>query len=153
MDLFEVIHNDNIVYVSGVMLAGGYYFGWRLCKHNPTSNSIAAVPSLLTSGGVLFTFFGIAIGLIDFNPNDLNNSISTLLGGLKLAFWSSIFGMALSMLFKIIEMPKYQKALSQVTPDEMQQVLCSQLSESKAHHQSSQKLLSELAKRLLIARA
>lgn len=153
MDLFEVIHNDNIVYVSGVLLAGGYYFGWRLCKHNPTSNSIAAVPSLLTSGGVFFTFLGITIGLIDFNPNDLNNSISTLLGGLKLAFLSSIFGMALSMLFKIFEIPKYQKALSQVTPDDMQRVLCSQLSESKTHHQNSQKLLSELVSEMKLLRA
>ncbi|NGZ14500.1 hypothetical protein HGG78_12235 [Vibrio aestuarianus] len=142
-----------VVTLSGGLLLLGYLKGRSLLKQNPTSNSIASVPSLLTSGGVFFTFLGIAIGLMDFDPDDLNNSISTLLGGLTLAFWSSIFGMLLSMLFKIFEIPKYQKALSQVTPDDMQRVLCSQLSESKAHHQNSQKLLSELVSEMKLLRA
>ena len=142
-----------VVALSGGVLLCGYWKGRSLLKKSPVSSSVASVPSLLTSGGVFFTFLGIAIGLMDFDPDDLNNSIATLLGGLTLAFWSSIFGMLLSMLFKIFEIPKYQKALSQVTPDDMQQVLRSQLSESKAHHQTSQELLSEFVSEMKLLRA
>lgn len=158
MDILDVIHFDSlVVFVSLAILSYGYYKGARLCKNNSTSNNIVSIPSLLTSGGVLFTFFGIAIGLMNFNPDDLNNSISTLLGGLKLAFWSSIFGMAFSILFRVKWIPIHQKALSQVTPDDMQNVLRSQLAESekmnsdaKIQHQDSQKLLSELVKEIKV---
>ncbi|MBN3573575.1 hypothetical protein [Vibrio neptunius] len=161
MSIFDVVDFDLIVVFSSLLLLSfGYWKGRKLRKNKPNSNIIASVPSLLTSGGVLFTFLGIAIGLMDFNPNDLNNSISTLLGGLKLAFWSSIFGMLLSMLFKIVEIPHHQKALSQVTPDDMQNVLRSQLIESektnsqaKTQHQDNQKLLKELISEISLLRS
>ena len=48
--------------------------------------------------GVLGTFCGIAWGLYKFNPQNVQDSIPKLLGGLKTAFFTSIFG----MLFAII---------------------------------------------------
>ncbi|MDA0116880.1 hypothetical protein [Vibrio sp. T11.5] len=139
--------------ISLAVLFIGFIWGVFLVNKESSSNVVVTVPGLLTSGGVFFTFFGIALGLYDFDPDNLNSSISTLLSGLTLAFWSSIAGMGFSMLFKIRYLPKYYSRQSQLTADDMQNVLCSQLSESKAHHQSSQKLLSELVSEMQQLRA
>jgi methyl-accepting chemotaxis protein len=57
------------------------------------------IPSMFTTIGILGTFGGIAYGLWFFNPEDIENSIPTLLKGLKTAFFASIFGIALSIIF------------------------------------------------------
>ena len=46
------------------------------------------------------TFFGIFLGLINFDTNKLNQSILLLLDGLKIAFFTSIVGMAYSLAFR-----------------------------------------------------
>ena len=65
-------------------------------------NSLNYFPSLLTSLGVLGTFLGITLGLINFDPANIDNSIKDLLNGLKLAFLTSIVGMSLSCLLSLI---------------------------------------------------
>jgi len=57
------------------------------------------IPSMFTTIGILGTFGGIAYGLWFFNPEDIEKSIPTLLKGLKTAFFASIFGIALSIIF------------------------------------------------------
>lgn len=61
---------------------------------------IDAYPSIISTFGVIGTFVGITIGLIHFNVNDLNQSIPVLLGGLKTAFFTSLLGMALSLVLR-----------------------------------------------------
>jgi hypothetical protein len=57
------------------------------------------VPSMFTTIGILGTFGGIAYGLWYFDPNKIENSIPTLLKGLKTAFFASIVGVAFSLVF------------------------------------------------------
>lgn len=57
-------------------------------------------PSVLVSLGILGTFIGIVIGLLDFNAHDIKNSIEGLLDGLKTAFITSLTGMSLSLVLK-----------------------------------------------------
>jgi len=57
-------------------------------------------PNLLTTVGILGTFVGISIGLAGFDTNLIDESIPTLLNGLKTAFITSIVGMTLSILTK-----------------------------------------------------
>ncbi len=59
-------------------------------------------PTLLTSLGILGTFVGIIIGLLDFDVVNIKESIGPLLNGLKTAFITSVFGMLFSIAFKII---------------------------------------------------
>lgn len=66
-------------------------------KVNP--NELDLIPSMFTTIGILGTFGGIAYGLWFFNPEDIENSIPTLLKGLKTAFFASIFGIAFSIYF------------------------------------------------------
>jgi hypothetical protein len=62
-------------------------------------NELDLIPSMFTTIGILGTFGGIAYGLWFFNPEDIENSIPNLLKGLKTAFFASIAGIALSIIF------------------------------------------------------
>ena len=59
--------------------------------------------SQIVSLGVLGTFIGIFIGLQDFNPEDMKNSINSILLGLKTAFFTSIVGMGTALLLSTIQ--------------------------------------------------
>ncbi len=59
-------------------------------------------PSLLTSIGILGTFTGIVIGLLSFNVNNIDGSITDLLEGLKVAFITSLVGMLSSIFYKFL---------------------------------------------------
>ena len=67
------------------------------------SNFAAATPSLLTTVGVFGTFFGILIGLREFDVTQVDASVPQLLEGLKTAFWSSVFGMGAGIIFRIFQ--------------------------------------------------
>ena len=57
------------------------------------------------SVGVLFTFVGVAIGLMNFdtNPDTMGNSINIFLSGMKTAFYTSIIGMIAALIIKYIQ--------------------------------------------------
>ena len=69
------------------------------------SQFASIAPNTLTSIGIFFTFLGILLALQDLGTDSdgLTASIPDLLGGLKLAFFSSVVGMLTSVLFRIIE--------------------------------------------------
>lgn len=58
-------------------------------------------PSLVITVGIAFTFLGVALGLRDFNTDDPTASLSTLVSGIKTAFWGSLTGVAASIVLKI----------------------------------------------------
>ena len=60
-------------------------------------------PTILTSIGVLGTFMGIFLGLLDFDVSRIDKSVPTLLSGLKVAFVTSILGMFFAIVFKIFQ--------------------------------------------------
>ncbi|OOF49487.1 hypothetical protein [Rodentibacter trehalosifermentans] len=59
-------------------------------------------PTFLTSISILGTFTGIVSGLLNFDINDIDGSISQLLGGMKTAFLTSVIGITLSLLLKVV---------------------------------------------------
>lgn len=74
---------------------------WKGQWHNFTEYT----PTLLTSMGILGTFFGIVVGLLDFNTNDIDGSIEGLLAGLTTAFITSLWGTGLSILYRGVAVP------------------------------------------------
>lgn len=79
-------------------------------------------PNLLTSLGILGTFIGIVIGLMHFDPSDIDSSIALLLGGLQTAFMTSLLGMAAAIFYKVIttSVPGFQpKDAHGVGPEEV----------------------------------
>ena len=65
--------------------------------------------SQIVSLGVLGTFIGIFMGLQNFNPEDMKNSINGILLGLKTAFFTSIVGMGVALILAIIQKLFYKK--------------------------------------------
>jgi gas vesicle protein len=59
-------------------------------------------PTLLTTLGILGTFAGIISGLLGFDVDNIDESIGSLLAGLKTAFTTSLAGMTLSILYKLV---------------------------------------------------
>src|SRR5262245_52604182 len=46
-------------------------------------------PAFLTTLGILGTFIGIALGLLQFDPSAVQKSVPALINGIKTAFWAS----------------------------------------------------------------
>lgn len=66
---------------------------------------VRQIPGTLTSLGILGTFIGLLIGIrgIGFSTvNDALTSVQTLLAGIQVAFYTSIAGVILSLLFNIV---------------------------------------------------
>jgi len=102
--------------------------------------------SQIVSLGVLGTFIGIFMGLQNFNPDDMKNSIDTILLGLKTAFFTSIVGMGVALVLAIV-----QKLLKNETDeDEIQEILLREIStklnflEKLDSSQNSDKIIGEL---------
>src|SRR5690554_696211 len=73
---------------------------------NAYSSDYRFVPALLTSLGVLGTFTGISFGLIQFNTagagvEEITSAANNLLGGMKIAFWTSVLGLFSSIIFTL----------------------------------------------------
>ena len=81
-------------------------FAVYIANQGKQSQFTYQAPNILTSIGILGTFTGIVIGLLDFNfgsAEDINQSIPTLLGGLKTAFITSLAGMLAAIIFKALD--------------------------------------------------
>jgi hypothetical protein len=74
-------------------------------------------PNLLTTLGILGTFLGITIGLWNFEVTKLEASIPNLLGGMKTAFITSLFGMFFSLLFKHLTLRELDKKAAEQTQE------------------------------------
>ena len=59
-------------------------------------------PTALTTLGILGTFTGIFIGLLDFDIRTINKSVPALIEGLKVAFGTSILGLSSALVFKVV---------------------------------------------------
>jgi methyl-accepting chemotaxis protein len=77
------------------------FAGWaswyihKRTKYNNNEHLFEFIPNIFPTLGILFTFLGIAIGLWNFDGNNIEKSIPELMNGLKTAFLVSIFGVAL----------------------------------------------------------
>ena len=66
-----------------------------------SSGAIEIGPPILTSLGIFGTFLGVAIGLMEFNTQNIQASVPPLIEGLKTAFWSSIIGLFCAVTIKL----------------------------------------------------
>jgi len=85
-----------LIAILGILMAGLYL---RLAKKQ-TNKVIALLPNVAVSLGILGTFVGIYLGLLEFDVAKISDSIPKLLDGLKTAFTTSIAGMLASIILK-----------------------------------------------------
>ncbi len=101
----------NVLTASFLLLVLVLFFAscrWHLKGERPALTAHA--PALLASLGILGTFVGIVVGLLDFDPQRLDESIGGLLEGLKTAFFSSIAGISTSFLFRFWTLSRVKTA-------------------------------------------
>jgi len=103
LEFFLRNFDANVVTDAFVILIIGAFLGALYCRGTGRSNGyVSYAATLLTTLGILGTFIGIVVGLLDFDPNNLDKSIPSLLAGLKTAFITSLVGMFFSILFKFL---------------------------------------------------
>src|SRR5215831_15445826 len=51
-------------------------------------------PIILTMLGIFGCLLGIALGLLEFDTRNIQESVPSLLAGIKTSFWASVFGIA-----------------------------------------------------------
>ncbi len=75
--------------------------------------------TLLPTLGVLGTFVGIALGLLDFDVSNIDASVPPLLEGLKVAFMTSIIGLGSALLLRAVQIatPRPETEGTEVTPE------------------------------------
>jgi hypothetical protein len=75
------------------LIAAWFHIRW-------TRRNTALGPTFLTTLGIFFCFTGIAWGLLNFDPNDVRNSIPRLLEGIRTSFWASVAGIFWALTIK-----------------------------------------------------
>jgi len=91
-----------VILLIGIFVVGLGFLLLRLASTLAVPRAVVAiVPSILATVGVLGTFFGIWLGLQDFDVKSIDDSVPALLEGLKTAFVTSLWGMALSVLYRM----------------------------------------------------
>jgi predicted nucleic acid-binding Zn-ribbon protein len=81
----------------GVVMCLVALFGLRSSQKNQ-------VASILISTGIFGTFLGIAIALYGFDPRAVEDSVPELIGGMRMAFVSSVIGVFLALILRGISL-------------------------------------------------
>ena len=122
MRLFEAIIGDSTALFFALVISSVFVltllarFDERLQRLRGLERS---GPTLLTTLGVLGTFVGIALGLLDFDVRNIDESVPQLLAGLKVAFLTSILGLTTSIVLKAVQTvtPESEIEEAEVTPE------------------------------------
>ena len=80
-------------FIIGIIVAAQLIIFRRGLRNNSNDDSITLIQL-----GIFGTFLGIFMGLLVFVPSDIKSSIPEFLGGMRIAFLSSVTGMFLSLL-------------------------------------------------------
>lgn len=102
----------------GIAAIWAFWYITKRTKENNNEHLYDFIPQLFPTLGILFTFLGIAIGLWNFDSNNIEKSIPELMNGLKTAFIVSIGGVALLVLFSFWTNIKRKKLEEGVFSDE-----------------------------------
>ena len=81
------------------------YINRELLDDVAKRNLLNLVPGAMTGMGILGTFIGLSFGLQNFNTGtseEIAESIAPLMGGIKVAFHTSIYGMVFSLIFNLV---------------------------------------------------
>ena len=120
---------------------------WFWKRHNHLVNALAAT---VIATGVFGTFLGIYFGLQDFdtqNIESIQGSISTLLEGLKVAFVTSVVGIGLSILIKLMAVLRRQITLTTYA-DDVAELLRQSLALQQEENRNTRESLSSIEKSL-----
>ena len=105
-------------------------------KYKLNLRLMQAMPSILTSLGILGTFVGLSYSVLNFDTSSsesIRASIETLLSGMGTAFFTSVFGMLCSVIYLCLERARFNHLCNSVD------ALCARI--NKQYHRPSGVLL------------
>ena len=111
---------------------------------NRSRNVLRFSQSATTVLGILGTFIGIALGLKDFDTNDIESSVPPLLAGLKTAFLTSIFGIGTSLLTRIATYILSRGPSEGATVQTLAELLQEQIEAGKENHEQTLESLESI---------
>ena len=90
----------------GMLIIAIEFFYFIRNKNQAVKQSASGV---LITTGILFTFIGISLGLWNFNANDIDTSLPSLLSGIKTAFFASATGVLAALIMKFKDLSYIDK--------------------------------------------
>lgn len=75
-------------------------------------------PAILATVGIFFSFWGISIGLIEFDPKNMEESVPHLLDGLKIKFIASLMGIFASIIVRVAQSFSIQEEQAEINVDD-----------------------------------
>jgi biopolymer transport protein ExbB/TolQ len=94
------------------------YLGEEVLLHHTGYRSVMdLVGGICVSVGVLGTFIGLSVGLADLNtesPDQIRSGITVLIGGMRVAFYTSVAGVVLSLIWMF-----YDRLISRKLEDQL----------------------------------
>lgn len=107
--LIEINGTDGLPKLHNTFDASYFFNTTTLAQGITESRILVAVPGFLTAIGVIGTFSGLQLGLADLNisgnvdVNQMKDGVAGVINGAKIAFVTSVWGVALSLAFNFIE--------------------------------------------------
>lgn len=122
--IYQSILSDEVTYFFSAVIVGWLVIAVlvilvpRFGRREIGAKFATITPNSLATLGVLGTFTGILIALLDFDVTRVDASVPLLLSGLKIAFTTSIVGIAGAILFRLVRTVVPSRASSEgVTPE------------------------------------
>lgn len=115
----EIIIGIGIIVIA---LAWAIIYISNRTKENNNEHLFDFIPNIFPTLGILFTFFGIFMGFLNFDSSDIEKSIPELMNGLKTAFLVSMLGVLLLVVFSIWTSIKKKKLEEGVLSEETQAI-------------------------------
>ncbi len=145
------IREDGVTQLFNTFDAVYFFNSSTLAKGVTNNRLIAAVPGFLTAIGVIGTFVGLQIGLsgmdisADVTIEEMKAGVAAVIGGAKVAFMTSVWGVLLSVVFNFIEklleetihrkidslQNKIDEIFPRLSPESQLQVIAENSSESR----------------------
>lgn len=143
--IFKNQTNINALAVITV-LTGLALFGTFKSKNPKIKHFAKQSPAILATIGIFFSFWGISIGLIGLNLEDIQHSIPTLLEGLKAKFLASLMGIFASIIVRIAQSFSIEEEIAENNVDDKIVELLGDIHNVLARNadNSSETLLQEL---------
>lgn len=105
----SLVTSDQAPYLRNTLDAEHFFSTHTLSRGLTENRLIAAVPGFLTAVGVIGTFLGLTLGLSGLNIGGqaetakLTAGIQTMISGASVAFITSVWGVATSLVFNVFE--------------------------------------------------
>lgn len=138
MDLFTIV--ACLFIIVAFFVAWGFVAKTKVGELKNKRKWMEQLPSVISTLGVLGTFVGITRGLVSFDTATLDTSIPILLDGLKTAFFTSLLGMAGSLILNRVISKKFDMESEVSEPEKAARLIIDTLN---GHHKEMPKMISD----------